>query len=138
MPLIDITVGTDVAQELVAQIGDSAHTALVEALGVPTGDHFQVHARASTLVYDPGFLGVQRSDGFLVIRIFLARGRTVTQKKALFKRLAELLEQDCAIRPEDVFVVLIEVGQEDFSFGCGLAQYADQTPAHLLHKAAAA
>ncbi len=131
MPLVDISLSQAVPERQAELIGDAVHSALVEALGVPPEDHFQIHTAARTLVYDSGYLGINRSDGFLVIRIFLARGRTATQKKALYKRLADLLEHRCGVRAQDVFVTLVEVGTEDFSFGCGLAQYADAVPPHL-------
>jgi len=50
--------------------------------------------------------------------------RTVDQKKALFARIAELLGKSPGIRPEDVFISLIEVAKENWSVGLGLAQYA--------------
>lgn len=49
--------------------------------------------------------------------------RTVEQKKALFGRIAELLGESPGIRPEDVFVSLVEVAKR-WSLGHGLAQYA--------------
>jgi phenylpyruvate tautomerase PptA (4-oxalocrotonate tautomerase family) len=131
MPLVDITLAPGVPEQQVGLIGETVQKALVEALRVPADDHFQIHSAARTLVYDPAYLGVERSDGFLVIRVFLARGRTVTQKKALYRELAQGLENRCGVRPQDVFVTLVEVGKEDFSFGCGLAQYADSHPSHL-------
>jgi phenylpyruvate tautomerase PptA (4-oxalocrotonate tautomerase family) len=46
------------------------------------------------------------------------------QKKALFRRLAELLGESPGIRPEDVFVNVLEAAKENWSLGCGLAQFA--------------
>jgi len=112
-------------------VGAAVQTALIDALGVPPGDHFQILRTADTLIFDDGYLGIRRTGAFLIIQIFLARGRSVGQKQALYKRIATLLSEYCQIRPEDVFVNLVEVGAEDFSFGCGLAQYADRLPPHL-------
>jgi phenylpyruvate tautomerase PptA (4-oxalocrotonate tautomerase family) len=45
-------------------------------------------------------------------------------KKALYKRIAEHLAESPGVRPEDVFVNLVDVPKENWSFGNGIAQYA--------------
>jgi hypothetical protein len=45
-------------------------------------------------------------------------------KRALYKRLVELLAAEPGIRPEDVVINLVEVGKENWSFGNGIASYA--------------
>ena len=49
--------------------------------------------------------------------------RTVEQKKALFRRIAELLGQSPGIRPEDAFVNIVDAAKENWSVGHGLAQF---------------
>ena len=46
------------------------------------------------------------------------------QKKALFRRTAELLGENPGIRPENVFVNVLESAKENWSVGHGLAQFA--------------
>ncbi len=46
------------------------------------------------------------------------------QKRALYQRIAERLSERPGIRPEDIFINLIEVAKENWSFGQGVAQYA--------------
>jgi hypothetical protein len=48
----------------------------------------------------------------------------VELKKAFYKQLAERLHEELDIRMEDVFINLIEVKKENWSFGNGIAQYA--------------
>jgi len=48
----------------------------------------------------------------------------VEVRKALFARIAQLLRESPGVRPEDVFVSLVEVAKENWSFGNGIAQYA--------------
>ena len=55
---------------------------------------------------------------------FLVRGRTVEQKQALYRRIADNLSA-AGVRAEDVFVQLTETGREDWSFGSGEAQALD-------------
>ena len=49
--------------------------------------------------------------------------RTRDDKKALFKRTADLLAENPGLRREDVFISLVEVKTDDWSFGNGIAQY---------------
>jgi hypothetical protein len=50
----------------------------------------------------------------------------VEQKRALYAAIAKNLAAGGAgVRPQDVFVNLIEVAKENWSFGNGIAQYAD-------------
>ena len=66
----------------------------------------------------------KRTGGLIMIQITLNMGRTVEMKKALFKRIAELLVESVQARPEDVLINLVEVPKENWSFGNGIAQYA--------------
>jgi 4-oxalocrotonate tautomerase family enzyme len=59
-----------------------------------------------------------------MIQITMNTGRTTEMKKALYKRIAELLNEELGIRKEDVLVNLVEVAKENWSFGNGEAQYA--------------
>jgi phenylpyruvate tautomerase PptA (4-oxalocrotonate tautomerase family) len=68
-----------------------------------------------------------RSDDVLLVQITISAGRTVEMKKALFARMAALLVENPGIRREDLFVSLVEVAKENWSFGNGIAQYADRT-----------
>jgi 4-oxalocrotonate tautomerase len=50
--------------------------------------------------------------------------RTTEQKKALFRRVAELLGESPGIRPEDVFVNVLESAKDNWSLGHGIAHFA--------------
>ncbi len=73
-------------------------------------------------MYDDQYLDVKRSDQLLYIQITLGSGRSVEQKQAFYKRAAELLEQQAGVRQQDVFIVLVETGLDNWSFGNGQAQ----------------
>ena len=68
--------------------------------------------------------GKARSDDVVLIQMTANNTRTLAQKQALFKRMAQLLAERAGLRPEDVFVNLVEVPKENWSLGLGLAQYA--------------
>ena len=126
MPLIRIDVLPGKTPEQLAAIGDGVHRALVEAIGIPVPDRFQViteHPRG-LLVYDPEYLGIQRTNGVVFVQVTFTAGRTLDQKRALYAAIARNLAANPGIRPEDVFVNLVEVVKENWSFGNGIAQYA--------------
>jgi phenylpyruvate tautomerase PptA (4-oxalocrotonate tautomerase family) len=54
----------------------------------------------------------------------LSEGRSLEKKRLLYKTIAERLQRELGVRPQDVFVNLIEVKKENWSFGLGEASYA--------------
>jgi 4-oxalocrotonate tautomerase len=126
MPLVRISLMEGKSEAYRSAIGDAVHRAMVETINVPVQDRFQViteHSRTS-LVYDPSYLGIGRSDDVVIVQITLNAGRTTEMKKALYARMAELLTASPGLRREDLFVSLVEVAKENWSFGNGVAQYA--------------
>lgn len=125
MPLVRIELMEGNSEDQVRTIGEAVHLAMRETLDVPERDRFQIvseHPKGH-LIYDPGYLGVQRTDGLVLIQVFLSSGRTTGQKQAFYERLAELVEEKTQTRPEDIMVVLVENDREDWSFGGGEAPY---------------
>jgi phenylpyruvate tautomerase PptA (4-oxalocrotonate tautomerase family) len=110
-------------------IADCVHTALVEAIGIPVDDRFQVvteyggDSPGSELIYDPHYLGIERTDGIVFVQVFLRKGRTVEAKQAFYLRLTDLLSERVKLRAEDVMITLSENDVADWSFGNGVAQY---------------
>jgi phenylpyruvate tautomerase PptA (4-oxalocrotonate tautomerase family) len=123
MPLQRIDVVAGRSEDQRRAIADAVQRALVETIGVPADDRFQVlteHPRAGFLC-TPAYLGIRYHDPVL-IQLTISAGRSTEQKQRLYHRLAELLEAAHVLR-SDVVVNLIEVAREDWSFGNGLAQY---------------
>jgi phenylpyruvate tautomerase PptA (4-oxalocrotonate tautomerase family) len=126
MPLVRIALRKGKPEGFGKQVGEVIYRAMAETLNVPAKDNFQIITEhdANGLVYDPSYLDVPRSDGIVVVQITLNEGRTLDQKKAFYKTLAERLQRESGVRIEDVFVNLVEVKKENWSFGRGVAQYA--------------
>jgi 4-oxalocrotonate tautomerase len=105
---IDLQKGKDAAYR--AQISSVVHEALV-SVGVPKDDRFQVISEYEppNLVFDPSFLGIRRSEEMVIVQITWNEGRTLEQKKALYKAIADGLAGKLGLRREDVFVNLVEV-----------------------------
>ncbi|QRE76314.1 tautomerase family protein [Methylobacterium aquaticum] len=131
MPLVTLTLKRERPGSERRAIADAVHAALVESIGIPPDDRFQVVSHHfDDVIYDPGYLGIARSDDLVMVQVHLSTGRSVAQKKALFAAIANNLGE-FGIRPEDVFVTLVEIARENWSFGHGIAQYADAAPSHL-------
>ncbi len=126
MPLvrIDLQKGKDANYRRKA--GQIVYEAMVATTGVPKNDHFQIIGEhsAENFVFDPDYLGIHRSSDLIYVQIFFNEGRSVDQKKALYKAIADGLSAELKVRQEDVFIGLVEVEKENWSFGNGIAQYA--------------
>ena len=131
MPLARISLRAGKSDQYRTAISNGVYQAMREAIDIPDGDRFQVitEHNEGQLVADPNFMGMNRSADFVLIHIFLSRGRTTGVKQALYRRIAELLAMSPGLRPEDVMIVLTEVGLDDWSFGRGEAQYVLHPPA---------
>ena len=126
MPLVHISLRTGKTEAYRQAIFDSVYRALRDTFNVPEDDQFMTITQheAADFRYGKSYLGVARSDDLVFIQITANNTRTLEQKQALFARTAELLGDSPGIRPEDVFVNLVEVAKENWSLGNGLAQYA--------------
>lgn len=125
MPLVRITLDAALDPATRRAIADGIHDGMVSALGIPPGDHFQIidAVPAESLIFDPGYLDGDRRQ-VMFVQIHLVRGRTVEQKKTLYREIAANVAKT-GVRPEDVFIQLTETGREDWSFGNGEAQALD-------------
>ncbi len=126
MPLARIDLAKGKSPDYRKTIGEVVYDAMVETLKVPKDDRFQIiteHAGGDFIV-DPNYLGIQRSKDCVIVQLTLNEGRTVDQKRAFYKAVATGLHQRLNLRPQDVFVSLVEVKKENWSFGNGEAQYA--------------
>lgn len=125
MPLVRISLREGKSEQYRRAIADGVHQAMVESIDAPQQDRFQVitEHRPNDLVYDPSYLGIERSDDIVIVQITLSAGRKPAQKRKLYRRMAELLTKDPGIRPQDLMINLVEVAWENWSFGNGEAQY---------------
>lgn len=125
MPLVRISLRQGKSEEYKKALADGVHRAIVEGADVPVQDRFQIITEhpAGGLIYDPTYLGIQRSDDIVMVQITLSTGRKLAQKRKLMKRMAEILQESLGLRPQDLMINLVEVAWENWSFGNGEAQY---------------
>lgn len=126
MPLVRISLLVGRSAESKKKIGDVVHQAMVETINCPPQDRFQLiteHTKENFLCA-PEYLGIPHTDDLIIIQITLNEGRTVELKKALYQAIANGLSTAVSVSVQDVFISLVEVKKENWSFGNGAAQYA--------------
>ena len=126
MPLTRISLKPGKPAAYRTALMEQVYQALRETFDVPEDDRFMTVSEHDDGSFDVGrtYLGIERSDDVVLIQITVSNTRSVEQKKALYKRIAERLADDPGLRPQDVFISLLEVSKENWSFGEGEAQYA--------------
>ncbi|SNY23661.1 Tautomerase enzyme [Pseudomonas sp. LAMO17WK12:I6] len=126
MPLVRVEIKKHSDPTFAKRIGKQIYAAMRSTINVPEHDNFQIlnEHDGEHFIFDPQYLGIQRSDQLVIIQITLNEGRTLEQKKALYQTIAHNLNTQLGIRMEDVFINLVEVKKENWSFGNGIAQYA--------------
>ncbi|MBY0013409.1 tautomerase family protein [Paenibacillus typhae] len=125
MPLTRVVTLKGRTDEEKAQISEIVLQTIVDKLHVPENDRFLIveELERNHFLFDPNCLDIARSDGFLLIQITLNADRSPEMKKEFYAGLAERLHRQAGIRTEDVFINLIEVTKENWSYGNGLAPF---------------
>lgn len=123
MVRIDLRKGKTAAYK--KAIGDAIYRAMRETFTVPEEDRFMVVTEHDEdgFFYSRSYFNIDRTDNLVIIQITVTNSRNRDQKQALFARIVELLAEQPGARPQDVFINLLEVDKENWSFGNGFAQY---------------
>jgi phenylpyruvate tautomerase PptA (4-oxalocrotonate tautomerase family) len=123
MPIASIALRRGKSAAYRRAVADAVHEALVEVVKIPPDDRFQLITEFDNdgLIYDRNFLGIARSDDIVIIQITLRAGRSRETRVALHRHIADRLAANPGMRPEDVFIVLVENDYADWSVGRGEA-----------------
>lgn len=126
MPLTHISMRTGKSEAYRQAVFDSLGRAMHGTFNVPEDNQFMTITEhdAMNFRYSATYLDIARSADLIFIQITANNTRSVEQKKALFQRIAGLLGESPGVRPEDIFVNIVEVAKENWSLGHGLVQYA--------------
>jgi 4-oxalocrotonate tautomerase len=127
MPLVRIDIDASTSQEVRATIRNAVYDAMTSTASVPAHDNFMVvseHGAGDLVFPQEGYLGIKYTPGIVFIQITWNAGRTTDVKKAFYKKVAEDIHAKTGIRREDVWINLVEVSPENWSFGNGEMQYA--------------
>jgi len=127
VPLVRINLSKSASAETVRTVSEVVYDAMINVANVPANDKFQIinrHADDELVYPADGYLGVTYTPGIVFIQVTWNAGRTIEVKKAFYKAVAEGISSKAGIRIQDVFISLIDVAREDWSFGNGEMQYA--------------
>ena len=127
MPLVRIDVDASITPETRQAIGGIVYDAMTSAAKVPANDKFMIvstHSAGDLIFPAEGYLGIQYTAGIVFIQITWNAGRTTEVKKAFYRKVADDIHDRTGIRKEDVWISLVEVSPENWSFGNGEMQYA--------------
>jgi 4-oxalocrotonate tautomerase len=126
MPLVRVSLRKGKSDDYKKAIGDGVYRAMREAFNIPEEDRFVVVSEhsESEFQFSKTYLDIARSDDLVIIQITANNTRTVEQKQALFAGIAGILSVNPGLRQEDVFISVVDVPKENWSFGNGIAQYA--------------
>jgi len=121
MPFIRTNVKQGTSQERIAAIVEGIHQALIEAIGMPSDELFNLVSEYEPRLffYDQRFNGITRSDDLVVIEITMRRGRSDAMKRALYAGIASRLAQ-VGIDQRDLFIFMHENDYSDWSVGNGV------------------
>jgi 4-oxalocrotonate tautomerase len=125
MPLVRVSLRQGKSAAYRKAILGGIYDAMRSTFDVPEEDRFMVISEhdETDLTYSESYLGITRTDNFVLIQITISNTRGREKKKALYRAIVENLSRNPGIRPEDVFINLVEVLPENWSFGNGIAQY---------------
>jgi phenylpyruvate tautomerase PptA (4-oxalocrotonate tautomerase family) len=128
MPLVRIDVQKGRTLEELRTLADTVQDVMLDVFAAPPGDRYQIiteHDEGQIIAEDTG-LGFERTAGIVIIQIF-QQGRSTEQKVAAYAELANRLEAECGVRPEDLIISVMANRHVDWSFGLGQAQFLDGT-----------
>ncbi|GGC73675.1 tautomerase family protein [Chelatococcus reniformis] len=126
MPLVRISLRRGKPAAHLSAVVDGVYAALRETFDVPDDDRFIVVDQhdEGEFVYGARYLGFARSDDLVIIQLTVTNRRSREQKQALYRAIAQRLATSPGLRADDIFINVVEVAAENWSFGAGVAQYA--------------
>jgi len=127
MPLAKIHVLEGQYDEVrLAKVSEAIQSSLIEGLGIPPDDFFQIHhvLPRNRYLHTPAFLGQKYSDDMILLELTYITGRPKETRLALLKLLDEKVAAAAKISPDDLVIMVYEIAGENASFGGGLAQRA--------------
>ena len=108
------------------KLSEAIQKALIDVLGIPPDDFFQIHhvLPRDRYLHTPAFVGQKYSDDMILLELTFITGRPKETRLALLKSLNDKVVAAARISPSDLVILLYEIAGENASFGSGLAQRA--------------
>jgi phenylpyruvate tautomerase PptA (4-oxalocrotonate tautomerase family) len=92
---------------------------MAEVFSIPMSENYvvaQAHARQD-LLHNPESVSPERLTSIVLIQITLNSGRSAELKATFYDALTDSLGKALNVPPADVFINLVEVAKENWSFG---------------------
>jgi 4-oxalocrotonate tautomerase len=127
MPLVRIDLGKNTSPTVMQTVSDVVYDAMITVAKVPAHDKFQIitgHAAGELVFPKEGYLGIDYTDDIIFIQVTWNTGRSAEVKKAFYRKIVDDLHARAGVRKQDIFINLIDVLPENWSFGNGDMQYA--------------
>lgn len=107
-------------------LGSGLPGALHEALGIPCEGQFVIISEqpAGSLFVDPSYMGMSRSENAVITTVLFTAERPLSDKRAVVRAICDKTVSALGISADDVFIALVPVPKENFSFGRGDLQLA--------------
>lgn len=112
-------------------LADALNQSLVQGLGIPAEDRFIIlnEHKPDELFLHPTFMGMNRNAAnAMVVTVMIGAHRPLEDKRKLAAAVNRLVVGALGVSPDDVFITLIPIPNENFSFGRGELQLADAAP----------
>ncbi|MGM7670260.1 tautomerase family protein [Microbacterium sp. A93] len=102
--------------------------ALHDALGIPAEDQFVTITshQPDEIFLDPNYMGMQRTADAVIISVLFTAERPLSDKRSLVSAICRNAAEALQISGDDVFIALVPVPRENFSFGRGELQLAPE------------
>jgi len=108
MPFTQISIRKGKPLDYRRKLMEEVYLAMRESIDTPENDRF-----ATVIEFEDGsfdnsgdYLGIDRSDNIVYMRITLNRGRSTDKKKALYAKIGERLNANLGVRTEDIVICL--------------------------------
>jgi len=127
MPLVRIDVDASTSAEVRQKLSEIIYDAMTSVAKVPANDKFMIvstHAPGDLVFPKEGYLGINYTPRIVFFQITWNAGRTTDVKKAFYRKVSDDIHEKTDIRKQDVFISLVDVSPENWSFGDGEMQYA--------------
>ena len=111
-------------------LADALNMSLVEGLGVPEDDRFIIITEhgPDELYLHPTFMGMERGSDGMIITVLFGAHRSLDDKRSVTAAINRLVAEALEVSPDDIFIALVPVPNEGFSFGRGELQLAEIAP----------
>ena len=130
MPFIRISLPKVFSQETTNNVSIAVHNALIKEFNIPKNDYFHIieELEPQQIKFPENYLNITHTGEIVYIQIIAGLGRTVVQKKNLYKEIANQIANSTTITKNNVIIILLENNPtENWSFGNGEIQ----EPKHL-------